>query len=57
METKRINWLELSRSQRAKVLKQARTYLQQQVAESKLIKSVARDLEKETSRRKRFHFF
>ena len=57
METKRINWLELSGRQRAKVLKQARTYLQQQIAESKLIKSVARDLDKETSRRKRFHFF
>jgi hypothetical protein len=57
METQRINWLELSGRQRAKVLKQARTYLQQQIAESKLSKSVARDLDKETSKGKRFHFF
>ncbi|MGD0996681.1 MAG: hypothetical protein ABR909_14315 [Candidatus Bathyarchaeia archaeon] len=40
METQTINWLNLSDSQKAKVLEQARTYLQQQIAEAKLRKSI-----------------
>jgi hypothetical protein len=39
METQTISWTSLSDSQKATVLKQARTYLQQQIAEAKLSKS------------------
>ena len=40
METRRINWLDLSDPQKAIVFEQARTYLQQQKAEAKLSKPV-----------------
>ena len=46
METQRINWLELSEPQKAIVLEQARTCLQQQIAEAKLGKSVITVLQK-----------
>ena len=46
METQKINWLDLSDSQKAKVLERARTYLQQQIAEAKLCKSVIAVLHK-----------
>jgi hypothetical protein len=46
MEAQKINWLELSDIQKAIVLKQAKTYLQQQIAESKLGESVTRVLRK-----------
>lgn len=40
METKTINWLDLSGSQKAALLEQVRIYLQQQISEAKLRKSV-----------------
>jgi len=40
MEKQTINFLDLSDSQKAKVLEQARTHLQQQIAEAKLQKTV-----------------
>ena len=46
METQTINWLELSDSQKAKALEQARTYLNQQIAEAKLCKSAVIVLQK-----------
>jgi hypothetical protein len=46
METKTINWLELSDLQKAKVLAQARTYLQQQIAEAEHCESVTTVLHK-----------
>lgn len=46
METQTINWLDLSDSQKAKVLERARTYLQQQIAEAKLCKSAVTVLHK-----------
>ncbi len=46
MESKNINWFDLSDSQKATVLKQARTYLNQQIGEAKLNKSVTSTLEK-----------
>jgi predicted Fe-S protein YdhL (DUF1289 family) len=46
METQAINWLELSDSQKAKVLEQARTYLQQQIAEAERCDSVMAVLHK-----------
>ena len=46
METQRINWLDLSEPQKAIVLEQSRTYLQQQIAEAKLSKSVITVLQK-----------
>ncbi len=42
MENQKINWFELSDAQRVIVLNQARSYLQQQVAESKLSESILR---------------
>lgn len=46
METQRINWLDLSDSQKITVLEQARTYLQQQTAEAKITKYVITVLKK-----------
>jgi hypothetical protein len=46
METQKINWLDLSDSQKAIVLEQARTYLRQQVAEAKFGKSILNVLHK-----------
>ena len=43
METQKINLLDLTDRQRAKVLKQARTYLQQQLEEANFCRSVAKD--------------
>ncbi len=41
MERKTVNLLELSDSQKAKFLEQARTFLKEQVAEARFCKSVA----------------
>jgi predicted Fe-S protein YdhL (DUF1289 family) len=46
METQRINWLELSDTQKATVLEQAKAYLQQQIAEAKFSKSAMTVLQK-----------
>jgi predicted Fe-S protein YdhL (DUF1289 family) len=46
METQTINWLELSDSQKAKVLEKVRTYLQQQIAEAEHCESVTTVLHK-----------
>jgi len=46
MRTHRINWIDLSDSQKATLLKQAKAYLQQQKAQAKLSKSVATVLAK-----------
>ncbi len=46
MEPQRINWLDLSDSQKATVLEQARTYLRQQIIEAKLVKYVITILHK-----------
>lgn len=46
MESKNINWFGLSDSQKVIVLEKARIYLNQQIAEAKLNKSVMKTLEK-----------
>ena len=46
MESKNINWFDLSDSQKVIILKKARTYLDQKVVEAKLNKSVVTTLEK-----------
>jgi hypothetical protein len=46
MITQTINWLDLSDSQKAKVLEQVGIYLQQQISEAKLSKSVITVLQK-----------
>ena len=46
MEPQRINWLELSDSQKNAVLDQTRTYLQQQIIETKLLNYVLTILHK-----------
>jgi hypothetical protein len=46
MGNQQINWIDLSDSQKATLLKQAKAYLQQQKAQAKLSKSVASVLAK-----------
>jgi predicted Fe-S protein YdhL (DUF1289 family) len=41
MITRTINWLSLSDSQKTKVLRQAKTYLKQQVSEAKFCSALA----------------
>jgi predicted Fe-S protein YdhL (DUF1289 family) len=41
METQTINWRSLPDSQKAKVLEQARTYMRQQVSETRFCRSLA----------------
>ena len=42
METQTINWDNLSNSEKDKVLEQARTYLQQQVSETRYCRSLSK---------------
>jgi hypothetical protein len=46
METRAINWLELDNSQKSEVLHQAKTFLQQQLAEVRVRKKVIEILTK-----------
>lgn len=46
MEQQRINWLELSEPQKSMLIQQARTYLQQQLVEIKLLNYVLSILQK-----------
>ena len=46
MEMQKVNWLDLTDSQKEKVLEQAKTYLRQQITEAKFSKSVEAILDK-----------
>ncbi len=45
-ETQKINWLDLTDSQKANVLEQARAYLHEQIEEAKISKTVKAVLDK-----------